>query len=131
MTRPRRCDDGQSTVEFALVLPVIVLLLVAMLDVAALAADQLHADAVARDAARVASTATTADEARAIIADVVGSSTARVTSFESAIGDGVITVRVRVEPRTSNVFGIVRWFGRVSYVVGEASFATEYAIDER
>lgn len=131
MTRPTRCDAGQSTVEFALVLPVIVLLLVTMLDVAALAADQLHADAVARDAARVASTATSVDGARAIVADVVGSSTARVASFESAIDDGIITVRVRVEPRTSNVVGLVRWFGRVSHVVGEAAFATEYAIDER
>ncbi|MFM9140393.1 MAG: hypothetical protein ACKOTH_07660, partial [Solirubrobacterales bacterium] len=81
--------------------------------------------------ARWACTATSVDGARALVADVVGSSPARVASFESAIDDGIITVRVRVEPRTSNVVGMVRWFGRVSHVVGEAAFATEYAIDER
>jgi Flp pilus assembly protein TadG len=131
VTHRRRHDDGQSTVEFALVLPVMVLLLVAMIDIAALASDQLRADGLARDAARVASTARGVDEARDTVADVVGSSTARVTSFDSAIHDGVITVRVRVEPRVSNVLGILRWFGQVSHVVGEASFATEYVIDEQ
>lgn len=131
MTRWRRHDDGQATVEFAIVLPVMVLLLVAMLDVAALAGDQLRADGVARDAARVASTARDADEARAVVANVVGSSAARVTSFDSAINNGIITVRVRIAPRSSNLFGVLRWFGRVSHVVGEASFATEYAIDEQ
>lgn len=131
MTRVRRADTGQSTVEFALILPIFVLLLVAMLDVAVLARNQLLADAVARDAARVASTATSADDANSMVADVVGSSGVRVVSFESVIRDGIITVRIRVEPRTSNTIGVVRWLGRARNVVGEASFATEYMIDER
>lgn len=127
----RRHDAGQSTVEFALILPLFVVMLAAMLDVATLARDQLIADGVARDAARVASTAQTADEADLVVGEVVTASTANVASFESAARDGIITVRVTIEPRTPSITGLANWLGGSRYIVGEASFVTEFDIEAR
>ena len=128
MTSRRHSDSGQSTVEFALVLPLFVLLLVALLEIAVLARYQLHADAIARDAARVASTAKTRADVSTIIADVVDASGEGVASSESVIRNGVLTVRVAVVPRTASIFGVARWLGGSRHLVGEASFAMEFAI---
>lgn len=127
----RRHDAGQSTVEFALILPMFVVMLAAMLDVATLARDQLLADDVARDAARVASTAQTADEAYLVVGEVVTASTANVASFESVARDGIITVRVTIEPRAPSIIGLANWLDGARYIVGEASFVTEFDIEAR
>lgn len=126
----RQSDAGQSTIEFALILPLFVLLLVTVVDVAVLARDQLRADAIARDAARTASTAATREEASSIVSQVVDASSAPVVSFDSIVRDGIITVRVAVAPRTSTTFGVVGWLSDSRLLVGEASFATEFSIDD-
>lgn len=131
MNPTRRHDPGQSAVEFALVLPLLLLLVVALLDVVALAADQMLADALARDAARVASTARDDDEARELVDSTVARSGARVAWWRHEIEDGVLTVRVAVNARTSTLVDSARWIGRSRHVVGTASFATEFAIGER
>ncbi len=50
----RRCDEGQATVELALCLPVVALVLAAVVEVGALASDQARLWHSAREAARVA-----------------------------------------------------------------------------
>jgi Flp pilus assembly protein TadG len=50
----RRCDGGQATVELALCLPVVALVLAAVVEVGALASDQARLWHSAREAARVA-----------------------------------------------------------------------------
>jgi Flp pilus assembly protein TadG len=127
----RRHDAGQSTVEFALILPLFVVMLVAILDVARLSRDQLIADGVARDAARVASTAQTADEADLVVGEVVTASTANVASFESVARDGILTVRVTIDPRAPSIIGLANWLDGSRYIVGEASFVTEFDIEAR
>jgi Flp pilus assembly protein TadG len=49
-----RCDGGQATVELALCLPVVALVLAAVVEVGALASDQARLWHSAREAARVA-----------------------------------------------------------------------------
>jgi hypothetical protein len=51
----RRSDDGQATVELALCLPSLVLLLAALVQVGVLVGDQVRVWHAAREAARVAS----------------------------------------------------------------------------
>lgn len=55
MLRRRRGDDGQSAVEFALTLPLVMLLLLVVAHVAIFAHDQLTLEHMAREAARAAS----------------------------------------------------------------------------
>ena len=68
MTTPRRRDGarhgGQSTVELALLLPVVVVLLLAILQVGLLARDVLLVTHAAREAARAAAVAPSAVNAR-------------------------------------------------------------------
>ena len=52
--RPRRGDQGQSTVEFALVLPFVLLLLLVLLQAGVMLRDQLVVVGAAREAAREA-----------------------------------------------------------------------------
>lgn len=59
MNRPRRApaeDDGQASVELALLLPVVVLLLLAVLQVGLLARDVVLVTHASREAARAAAT---------------------------------------------------------------------------
>src|SRR5690606_14947573 len=62
LTSPRRrphlaCDDGQATVELALLLPIVVVVLLGMVQVALVGRDQLALELAAREAARAASVA--------------------------------------------------------------------------
>ena len=57
---PRRCigrDRGQATVEFALALPLVALVVLGILQVVVVARDQLAVDVAAHDAARAAAVA--------------------------------------------------------------------------
>lgn len=57
MSRTRRGDEGQATVELALVLPLVALLLLLLLQAALVLRDQLLVAHAAREAARAASVA--------------------------------------------------------------------------
>ena len=59
-TPRRRPDDGVAAVEFALVLPLLVVLLFTLVFGGSVYFDQLQLQAVARDAARIGSVASTA-----------------------------------------------------------------------
>ncbi len=55
MRRSRTTDDGVAAVEFALVLPLLVVLLFVIVNGGLVYLDQLHLQSAARDAARIAS----------------------------------------------------------------------------
>ncbi|MFM8265834.1 MAG: TadE/TadG family type IV pilus assembly protein [Acidimicrobiia bacterium] len=124
-------DRGQATVEFALILPLFVTVVVAIIDVTMIVRDQLLADVLARDSARRASQATTADEARDIIEDTISRSARSDAEWRVEIDDDSVEVRVSLMPRTSLLVTSARWLGASQHVVGSARFATEFEIAEQ
>ncbi len=127
----RRSDRGQATVEFALILPLFVAVVVAILDVTMIVRDQLLVDVLARDAARRASQATTADEARDIVDDTVSAAARSDAEWRVDIDDDSVEVRVSLAPRASLLATSARWLGASQHVVGSARFATEFEIAEQ
>lgn len=128
---PVTVDHGQATVEFALLLPLFVIMVVALFDVMALARDQLLVDVLARDAARRASQAVTLDEARESVAVIVGQSGRSDAHWHLAIDDDTLTVGVSLEPRTSLTSSSLRWLGANRRIEGRASFVTEYDFSDK
>ena len=128
--KPPTNDQGQATVEFALLLPLFVLLIIAIFDATAIVRDQLLVDLLARDAARHASQADSRDAAQQRVADIVigaGRSDAR---WSVDFGDETLTVKISLIPRASLTATSLRWLGKSGGVIGTATFATEYDIDE-
>ncbi|GDX14970.1 MAG: TadE/TadG family type IV pilus assembly protein [Ilumatobacteraceae bacterium] len=139
-TLPKHCvrsykhsttDTGQATVELALLLPLFVLMIVALFDVTAIARDQLQADLIARDAARQASQSTSIDEAHDGVAATVARTGRSDVRWKLTVDNDVLTVRVSLEPRTSLTASSLRWLGNAQRIEGQASFATEYDIDDQ
>ena len=124
----RSNDRGQATVEFALILPLFVAVVVAILDVTMIVRDQLLVDVLARDAARRASQATTADEARDVVDDTVSAAARSDAEWRVDIDDDSVEVRVSLVPRASLLATSARWLGAAQHVVGSARFATEFEI---
>ncbi|MGH8875041.1 MAG: TadE/TadG family type IV pilus assembly protein [Acidimicrobiia bacterium] len=92
-------ERGSAVVEFALVLPVVLLVLVAVSEVVVVARTQIELQAAAREGARVA--ATTPDPGRAVEATSVAlgeplAATARVTVTRSSVVGGRAVVEVSV-----------------------------------
>ena len=89
---PRRGERGQATVEFVLLIPVVVLLLLMVLQVALLARDRVFVSHAAQEAARVVSI--DGDEPNAIAAArrVLPESTVQI----ERAGDDMLGVRVRL-----------------------------------
>jgi len=123
-------DPGQATVEFALILPLFALLIVALLDVSVIVRDQMLADVLARNAARVASIASTADEARALVTETLSESGRRDADWVVDIDQSAVTVRVELVPRVSLLASSARWLVGKRRVVGSATFATEFEITD-
>lgn len=123
-------DPGQATVEFALILPLFALLIVALLDVSVIVRDQMLADVLARNAARVASIASTADEARALVTETLGESGRRDANWVVDIDQSAVMVRVELVPRASLLASSARWLVGERRVVGSATFATEFEIPD-
>ena len=121
-------DDGQATVEFALILPLFVLLIVAILDVTVIVRDQLLVDVLARDAARRASTMATIDDISDVVRDTVESAGRSDATWSVDVDDDTIRVQVELRPRSSLLLSSVRWLGGQQHVVGTATFATEYEV---
>ena len=127
----RRTDRGQATVEFALILPLFVAVVVAILDVTVIVRDQLLVDVLARDAARRASQATTANEARDIVEDTVSAAARNDAEWQVDIDADSVGVRVSLVPRASLLATSARWLGASQRVVGSARFGTEFEIAEQ
>lgn len=130
-SRLRKHDAGQATVEFALLLPLIILMMVAMVDVCMILRDQLLADDLARDAARRASVSDSEDAARDVVGDVVHTSGRDDARWQLAVDGDTISVHVSLAPRTSPLLSTTLWFAGQQRVIGKAIFATEFRIEER
>ena len=128
--KPPTNDRGQATVEFALLLPLFVLLIVAIFDATAIVRDQLLVDLLARDAARHASQADSRDAARQRVADIVIGTRRSDARWNVDFGDETLTVKISLIPRASMTATSLRWLGASNGVMGTATFATEYDIDE-
>jgi len=124
-------DAGQATVEFALILPLFALLIVTLLDVTVIARDQLLADVLARDAARLASTATSSSQVSDTVAQVIATAGRDDADWWVDIDERTVSVRVELTPSASLLLSSTRWLGGPHRVVGRATFATEYTIDDQ
>jgi Flp pilus assembly protein TadG len=124
-------DSGQATVEFALILPLFVLLIVALMDVTVIIRDQLFVDMIARDASRIASTATARDDAVAAIDATIARTNRTDATWRVHWTDGLVTVQVSLEPRMSLSATSLRWLGIRQRVQATASFPTEYEFFEQ
>jgi Flp pilus assembly protein TadG len=128
--RPSTNDRGQATVEFALLLPLFVLLIVAVFDATAIVRDQLLVDLLARDAARHASQAESRDAAQQRVAEVVVAAGRSDARWNIEFSNETLTVKISLIPRASLTAISLRWLGASNGVMGTATFATEYDIDE-
>jgi Flp pilus assembly protein TadG len=124
-------DAGQATVEFALVLPLFVMMVVAIFDVTSIVRDQLLVDLLARDAARRASQAASMPDAHDAVADAVARAGRDDAQWRVDVDDDSLRVTVSLVPRASMLATSARWFGVSQHVVGSARFATEFEIAER
>lgn len=115
MTRPRRgrgADRGQSTVELALVLPVVVLLLLVLLQVGLVARDVVLVAHAAREGARAAATDRSPSAARRAVEASSGLDQDRLTVRTSGGRTPGSRVRVEVTYRVPTTVPIVgRWLG--------------------
>ncbi|MGH8898504.1 MAG: TadE/TadG family type IV pilus assembly protein [Egibacteraceae bacterium] len=107
----REHERGSQTIEFALVVPAVLLLLVLILHAGVMAADLVTAQGLAREAARAAAVS---DDmaARAAARDAAGRRPVEVTftpaSGVRAPGD-LVTARLRLRSRAFAAFGVPIW----------------------
>jgi Flp pilus assembly protein TadG len=100
MTRARaRHDRGQATVEFALALPFVAMLLLGIVQVVVVVRDQLAVGLAAREGARAASVAADPSSAAALAAGEAVALTPLTVS--TSITDGRVTVHVSYTNDTS------------------------------
>lgn len=128
LRRHARLDHGQATVEFALLLPLFALLIVALVDVSVIVRDQMLVDVLARNAARRASTATTAEEAHHLAAESLSEVRRSDFDWHIDVDASAVTVHVELAPRASILMSSAKWLVGARVVVGRATFATEYEI---
>jgi Flp pilus assembly protein TadG len=88
---PRR-DRGQAAVEFAIALPLVVVLLLGIIQVVLVARDQIAIELAARDGARAASVA--ADPVAAAQGGALAATTLRPITVATVIGAERVTVTV-------------------------------------
>lgn len=92
--RPRPSDDrGQATVELALCLPLVVILVLAVVQLAVVVADMLQVHAASRDAARAAAASASPNSAAEAAGHAVLGT--RPASIEVSSDGTSVTVRVR------------------------------------
>ncbi len=103
-------EAGSVTIEFVLVVPLVMLVLIGVLEVIGVAKSRIELEAAAREGARVA--ATTPDPARAVeaVRSVLGdeaSAKARITVERPAVVGSLARVIVVTEHRLSIPGGLV------------------------
>lgn len=96
--RTAQDDGGQATVELALALPLVCMLLIAVVQVAVIGRDQLAVQLAAREAARAA--AVSADAAGAGIAAAHRAVALRPLSVDIAESNDTVTATVRFTDHT-------------------------------
>lgn len=108
LTRGR--DGGQASVELALLLPVVVLLLLAVLQVGLLARDVVLVTHASREAARAAATDANPESARRAAADSSGLSEERLRVRVSGRGEPGSRVSVTITYRAPTSVPLVGAF---------------------
>jgi len=103
-------DDGSVSVEFVLVIPLVILVLLGALEVIGVAKSRIELEAAAREGARVA--ATTPDPARAVeavrgVLGDEGAAKARITVERPTVVGALARVVVLTEHRLSIPGGLV------------------------
>jgi len=86
-------DRGQAAVEFAIALPLVVVLVVGVLHITVVVRDQLAIELAAREGARAA--AVSAAPAASAAAAAEGATALRPISTSTAVSTGAVTVTVR------------------------------------
>ncbi len=100
MTRPRTDDGGQSTVETALVLPVVAIALLLVLQVGLLIRDQVLVTHSAREGARVAAVEADAEPAVEAARSAAGLDSTRLTVEVTGLLETGERVHVEVRYRS-------------------------------
>ena len=99
-------DDGQATVEFAIALPLVVVLLLGVIQVVIVAGDQLALELAAREGARAASVA--ADPSSAARRGALAATTLRPLDVTTAATTTRVSVTVgHTNPTNVPVIGVV------------------------
>lgn len=108
MTKTRWGDHGQSTVEFALILPLVVIVVLFIMQAGFVMRDQVLVSHAAREAARAAAVSD-ADRSSAAMTAVkrAGELRADQISVEVTMLEGNDTVRVEVSYRSVTDFAII------------------------
>lgn len=106
-TGPRGREGGQATVELALLLPVIVVLLLVILQIGLIARDVVLVTHAAREAARAAAVDSAPGAARAAAEDAGGLQGDRLTVRATGRGEAGSRVRVRITYRAPTEVPIV------------------------
>jgi Flp pilus assembly protein TadG len=108
-----RRDHGQAAVEFAIALPLVLVLLLGIIQVAVVARDQIAVELAARDGARAASVA--ADPAAAAQRGAQAATSLRPIAVTTVAGAGRVTVTVR----HTNTTGVAL----IGAVIGDVSLS--------
>lgn len=110
---------GALSLEAAMAVPVLFLLVLVVLHAAVLAADALLVHGAAREGARAAAAGVAESEVRAVVSEVIGGRSAQVTVAPTRRRPGeVVTVSVRLESRAGMLVGPL-------YVSGTAAGTVE------
>ena len=94
--RSKASDPGQASLEFALVLPLVVIIVAATVWIGAVVRLQLHLDHLAYHAGRLAAAATSRVELDDVVADALGADgTNGAVRHHVVIDDDLVTVHVQ------------------------------------
>lgn len=112
LARVHRCDHGSQTIELALLLPVLALLMLAVLQAGLVASELVLAQAAARDAVRVASVdddAAAKEAAQAVAGDRALVLEVSPRAAARHAGD-LVTVTLRLRSAVLDRIGVEGWF---------------------
>lgn len=90
--RSKASDPGQASLEFALVLPLVVVIVAATVWIGAVMRMQMALDHLAYRAARTAATATSRDELHVLVADTLAGASNGALRHDVQIDDELVTV---------------------------------------
>ena len=125
--RSRASDPGQASLEFALVLPLIVVIIAATVWIGAVMRMQMALDHLAYRAARTAATATSRDELHMLVADTLVGASHDALQHQVQIGDELVTV---VVSRAVPAPPLVARFVADHVLTARATFRLEYVFAE-
>jgi hypothetical protein len=125
--RSTASDPGQASLEFALVLPLVIVIVAATVWIGAVMRVQMAIDHLAYRAARAAATATSRDELHVLAADALTGASHDALRHEVQIDDELVTV---VVSRAVPAPPLVARFVADHVLTARATFRLEYVLDE-